>query len=147
VNAKRGRSDAENAGRPAHATQPPQYRVEYRINLTLSVSDPQALWTAAAARLLAAPDMSLDDVIDVIGPREDPSINDCIAMLAKPVALAGCDMDDFWVDRAHDRRPPAKSVVATCDFKLPSVGLERPSKPVRRPSPYLEFCGTSPYAD
>lgn len=82
---------------------------EYRVNLTLAVVDPQALWAAAAAKLLSAPDMILSDVIDVIGPREDPSITDCIAMLAKPATLAGCLLDDFWIDglRGCPARPDA----------------------------------------
>lgn len=145
MNAERARFDVGDVNSDAHAIHPAPYRVEYRINLTLSVSDPQALWTAAAARLLAAPDMTLDDVLDVIGPREDPSINDCIAMLAKPIAMAGCEMDDFWIDRAHDRRAPKTAPVSALDFKIPPVTQDAHGpQPVRRTSPYLALCGTSP---
>lgn len=49
--------------------------------------------------------MTLDDVIDVLGPSEDPSLNDCIATLLKPETVAGCLLDDFWID-AFARTPP-----------------------------------------
>lgn len=78
---------------------------EYRISLTLAVSDGRALWTAAAARLLASSGMTFDDVVEMIGPCEDPSISDCIATLVKPDGLAGCLLDDFWVD-AFPNTPP-----------------------------------------
>ncbi|WP_052134496.1 hypothetical protein [Sphingomonas sp. 37zxx] len=71
---------------------------EYRVNLTIAVRDVEALWVAAAARLLSAPGMTLDDVIDVIGPQQDPAVEECIATVAKPTALPGCIMDDFWID-------------------------------------------------
>ena len=71
---------------------------EYRINITLAVNDVARLWSAAAAKAMAAPGMRIEDVLDTIGPREAPSVRDCIAMLAAPGPLAGCSMDDFWID-------------------------------------------------
>ena len=68
------------------------------MTLTLAVHDVVALWSAAAARGMAAPGAAIEDVLDVIGPREDPSISDCIAMLAAPLPLPGCLVDDFWID-------------------------------------------------
>lgn len=65
------------------------------ITLGLSVHDREALWDAAAAKGLLAPGMRLSDVIDVIGPREDPAIVECIAMLAQPPSMPGCEFQSF----------------------------------------------------
>lgn len=73
---------------------------QVRIALTFTVRDREALWDAAASRGLAAPGMIIDDVVDVIGPREDPSIPDCLAMLVQPMAAPGCLLDQFDVSRA-----------------------------------------------
>ena len=69
-----------------------------RVTFTLSVSDRDALWGAAAAQALAAPGTRLGDVIEVIGPREDPSIADCIAMLTQPAPMPGCELDTFEIE-------------------------------------------------
>lgn len=69
----------------------------FTVSLTLTVDDARALWSAAADRALAAPGMTLADVLDTIGPREDPAIAECIAMLAGPAKIAGCDLDAFEV--------------------------------------------------
>lgn len=105
---------------------------EYRVNLTLAVVDPQALWAAAAAKLLSAPDMILSDVIDVIGPREDPSIIDCLAMMAKPAAVAGCMLDDFWIDGLHGC-PARPDAVATGITHQPGSA---DTAPRRLPTPH-----------
>lgn len=72
----------------------------FSATLTLNVEDARALWTAAAEKALQAPGMTLSDVLDTIGPREDPSIADCIAMLVVPAGIAGCTLDDFTVRTA-----------------------------------------------
>ena len=72
----------------------------FTVTLTLAVEDAQALWAAAADRALASPGMTLSDVLDTIGPREDPSIADCIAMLTAPAAVPGCALDGFAVREA-----------------------------------------------
>ncbi|AQR73619.1 hypothetical protein [Sphingomonas sp. LM7] len=69
----------------------------FTVTLTLNVADARALWGAAADKALQA-GMALSDVLDTIGPREDPSIADCIAMLTAPTAIAGCELDDFTVE-------------------------------------------------
>ncbi|ATY32074.1 hypothetical protein [Sphingomonas psychrotolerans] len=71
----------------------------FTVTLTLNVEDAQALWSAAADKALQA-GMALSDVLDTIGPREDPSVSDCIAMLTAPNAVAGCALDDFTVQVA-----------------------------------------------
>jgi hypothetical protein len=68
----------------------------FTVTLTLNVEDAHALWSAAADKALQA-GMALSDVLDTIGPREDPSVADCLAMLTAPSAIAGCALDGFTV--------------------------------------------------
>ena len=69
----------------------------FTVTLTLNVEDAHALWSAAADKALQA-GMALSDVLDTIGPREDPSIADCIAMLTAPGAIAGCALNNYSVE-------------------------------------------------
>lgn len=78
----------------------PATKTAFTATLTLTVEDARALWTAAAEKAMQAPGMTLSDVLDTLGPREDPSIADCIAMLVVPAGIAGCELDDFSVDVA-----------------------------------------------
>ena len=71
---------------------------EYRITITLAVNDVARLWSAAAAKAMSAPGMRIEDVLDTIGPREAPSVRDCLAMLTVPGAIPGACVDDFWID-------------------------------------------------
>src|SRR3954468_2112902 len=73
----------------------------FTVTLKLEVEDAGALWSAAAEKALQAPGMTLADVLDTLGPREDPSIADCIAMLTAPTAIPGCALDDFDVSATH----------------------------------------------
>lgn len=73
-------------------------QAEYRVTLTLAVRDARRLWAAALDKGLRAPGAVIDDVLDVIGPQEDPAIAECIAMLAAPAQMPGCAVDDFWID-------------------------------------------------
>jgi hypothetical protein len=73
----------------------------FTVSLTLTVDDARALWSAAADRALAAPGMTLADVLDTIGPREDPAVAECIAMLTGPAQIAGCALDGFEVLPNH----------------------------------------------
>jgi hypothetical protein len=41
-------------------------------------------------RCLSQADLSADEVEDLIGPLEDPSIADCLMVLALPERLPGC---------------------------------------------------------
>ncbi|MBO9623746.1 MAG: hypothetical protein J7500_13650 [Sphingomonas sp.] len=72
----------------------------FTVTLTLKVEDAGQLWAAAAERALAAPGMTLADVLDTLGPREDPSIADCIAMLTAPAAVPGCTLEGYAVREA-----------------------------------------------
>lgn len=69
-----------------------------QVTLAFSIHDREALWEAAAKKGLAAPGMRLADVIDVIGPREDPALAECVAMLAPPASMAGCTLDRFDIE-------------------------------------------------
>lgn len=86
----------------------------FTVTLTLNVEDVRALWSAAAEKALQAPGMMLSDVLDTLGPREDASIADCIAMLAAPAAIAGCALEDFTV-----RTAPAAATEPTALRQLP----------------------------
>lgn len=85
----------------------------YTVTLSLVVEDAALLWAAAAERALAAPGATLADVLDTIGPREDPSIPECIAMLTAPKAIPGCGLDQFAV--REEATPAAHRI------QLPSV--------------------------
>ena len=74
---------------------------QIRVALTFSVSDSQKLWDAAAERGLASPGMALEDLIDVLGPREDPSIAECLALLVQPAPTPGCLLEQFDVTPAR----------------------------------------------
>lgn len=88
----------------------PEASGSFTVALTLNVADARALWSAAADRALAAPGMTLADVLDTIGPREDPSIADCIAMLTSPGAIAGCALEGFDIVENDAGLPPAQII-------------------------------------
>lgn len=69
----------------------------FTVTLTLTVENPRDLWSAAADRAMAAPGMVLSDVLDTIGPREDPAISECLSMLTAPKAIPGCTLEDFEI--------------------------------------------------
>lgn len=69
----------------------------YEVSMRLAVRDPARLWRTAAARALRLGNCTQEDVEDMFGPMEDPSIADCIAMLIGPGDLAGCRFEEFSV--------------------------------------------------
>jgi len=77
------------------------------VALRIEVTDPAALWSAAAARALAAPGTTINDVIDTLGPREDPHIGDCLLMLMLPGSIDGAVVTGVQVEDATDPAPPA----------------------------------------
>ncbi|KRC79047.1 hypothetical protein [Sphingomonas sp. Root241] len=89
----------------------------FTVTLTLNVEDVRALWTAAAEKALQAPGMTLSDVLDTFGPREDASIADCIAMLTAPDAIAGCALDDFSVRTAPVAMVPGAVIQLPVDAR------------------------------
>ncbi|WP_179045961.1 hypothetical protein [Sphingobium lactosutens] len=73
---------------------------EFEFTLKLRVECPNTLWKAAAHHCMNIFDYSRDDIIDLIGPAEDPSIEDCLLMLALPARMAGCTMLSTAIDAA-----------------------------------------------
>ncbi|WP_165912201.1 hypothetical protein [Novosphingobium sp. PhB165] len=65
-------------------------QIEYWFSLKLRVDSPGKLWQAAALRCLAQPGICEDDVAEMIGPADDPSIADCLMVLALPEHVPGC---------------------------------------------------------
>lgn len=138
-------SAAHDQVSPLDLTARPQ--PAFRISLTLAVSDVQALWTAAAAKMLCASGMTLDDVLDVIGPREDPSISECVAAIANPAVLPGCVLDDFWIDGLRVRSPRIEGAALGPEQR--PVSGESPSRrpsAALRPRAKLRLCTIPPVA-
>jgi hypothetical protein len=86
----------------------------YRLTLSLAITDPAALWAAAAALAMNCPYMTMDDVIETIGPIDSPQIDDCLALLMQPERFGGCDIHGLDVAlvqdpiaSAHDDLPPS----------------------------------------
>jgi hypothetical protein len=99
--------DRPGSASTASCTQP-----AFRIELSLTVADAAALWNAAFAAGLETPGASRDDLVQVIGPAEDPDLAACLAMLAAPAGLAGCELDDFELVelRSAPKRAPANDM-------------------------------------
>lgn len=95
----------------------------YRINLTLKVGDAGALWEAAARRALAATaGLTLTDVEDMFGPREAPSISDCLTMLMFPDDMTGYVVTDFKTSEDDGGAAPDRD---ESEPMLPLAGIAR----------------------
>lgn len=83
---------------------------EFHVKIALSVRDIGLLWRMAAAHALTISGLEQEDIEEVIGPLDDPSIAECLAMLLVPQPTAGCVMTDFSVEPVTrvTRRKPAK---------------------------------------
>jgi hypothetical protein len=93
---------------------------QFRVSLTLSVTDADALWVAAVDRGVAA-GLAHEDVEEIVGPREDPALADCIAMLTAPAPLAGCRLGDFLVEDLAERAVPTAPRPASAKPTLAAV--------------------------
>ena len=62
----------------------------FNFSLQLEIESRSQLWQAAALECMKQPSMTLEDVTDLIGPVEDPSVHDCIMMLALRTQVDGC---------------------------------------------------------
>lgn len=80
----------------------------YRLALSLAIDDPARLWTAAATLALQSPGMTMDDVVDTIGSRELPQLDDCLALLLQPERFAGCTLHTLEIDRPAAPRAQAR---------------------------------------
>jgi len=77
---------------------------EFEFRLKLRVECPTALWHAAARRCGSGIDPSIDDIVELIGPPEDPSIADCLMALALPDRIPGCTMTNVFLAPEGDQR-------------------------------------------
>lgn len=91
---------------------------EYWFSLKLRVDSPAQLWQAAALRCLSQTDLNRDEVEDLLGPVEDPSIADCLMMLALPERLPGCTRLDTAL------RPVEATPLAARSAREPSDALD-----------------------
>ena len=85
-----GRSGRKEAGNRASSRR-------FDVSMRLSVCEAGLLWRMAAAQALSHGGLTEEDVVEMFGPMEDPSLADCIAMLAGPDNLAGCRFEEFSV--------------------------------------------------
>lgn len=118
--------------------------MDFSVSLSVSVIDPATLWLAAAEVAMAAPGMTLDDVIATIGSEHDPEIANCIAMLLQPAQLTGCDVqaltlhpvapgasDHHGVATLHANQPGTPRPTPLGVNFLRRVGMIRPLPPPR----------------
>lgn len=87
--------------------RPSGVQQEYWFSLKLRVDSAAQLWQAAALRCLSQAELSQDEVEDLIGPLEDPSIADCLMVLALPERLPGCSRLDTALHPVDTRAPAA----------------------------------------
>jgi hypothetical protein len=95
----------------------------FRVALSITVDDAQALWNAAADRALSAPGITIADVLDTIGPREDPAILECISMLTAPGCIPGCALESYQIDEVLVSRQAVRflPIQAHCTPLLPAA--------------------------
>lgn len=107
----------QNAGR--------NFGDRYKINLTLKVGDAEALWEAAARRALASTaGLTLTDVEAMFGPREAPSIGDCLTMLMFPNDMTGYVVTDFTTSEDNgDAAPDCSDPDETDRMVRPLAGI------------------------
>ena len=84
-----------NMERPLPASLAAFAQSAYRIELSLNVTDAAALWQAAFDKGLSSLAASRDDLVEMIGPAEDPDLGACLTLLTLPSAIPGCALEDF----------------------------------------------------
>lgn len=103
----------------------------YRLTLEFSVEDSSRLWDAAAARYRKGVGLSLAEVMETIGPREDPSIEDCLMTIALPQGVEGCILTDFDLTQVEDasmckkrsaQLPLSVQLRGYAQFQTPQIG-------------------------
>lgn len=63
----------------------------YELRCQLNIDDASALWDSAATKAMTYPDTTHETVVEMIGPREDPEIAECLLLLLQP-SVAGCGL-------------------------------------------------------
>lgn len=70
----------------------------YNLAISLCVSDSVKLWDSACRSLMQVGTVDLDEIVDLLGPREAPSIEDCIVTLFDLGSSQGCLPIDFSLE-------------------------------------------------
>lgn len=66
--------------------------------LKVRVECPSTLWRAAASHCMRNTAIRVEDLTDLIGPPEDPSIEDCLMALTLPTHIPGCSLLDVHLE-------------------------------------------------
>ena len=66
--------------------------------LKVRVKCPSILWRAAASHCMRETAIRAEDLAELIGPSEDPSIEDCLMALALPAQIPGCSLLDVHLE-------------------------------------------------
>lgn len=105
----------------------------YELRCQLNIDDASALWDAAAAKAMTYPDTTPETVVEMIGPREDPEIAECLLLLLQP-SVAGCDLVTLSCDSvgAAMSAPTAEIKPRTATVAIGTV----------RPPPFLRTWNT-----
>ena len=78
----------------------------HQIVATVSVCNPLALWDVASDLLTDTADLSPEDIIELIGPREDPAIEACLmSLISSPDRIPGSSLEELLVSPTEDQRP------------------------------------------
>jgi hypothetical protein len=78
----------------------------HQIVATVSVSNPLALWEVANNILTGVSDLSVEDVVELIGPREDPAIEAClVSLISSPDRIPGSSLDELLVSPTGVQEP------------------------------------------
>ena len=108
-----------------------------RVNLTFqfSITDPAALWRAAAQRCMNGTGLSPEDVFETLGPPEDPSVEDCLAMLLSAPLIPGCAIEDMAIEAAEDDLLPLAGEAPIPAPRLPIEAMSGLFDPRLQPNP------------
>lgn len=71
---------------------------EFEFKLKIRVDCHAKLRSAAVRRCGPDADVQSEEVIELFGPTEDPSLADCLMALVLPESMAGCTMLNVKVD-------------------------------------------------
>ncbi|GFE73427.1 hypothetical protein NTCA1_10760 [Novosphingobium sp. TCA1] len=88
---------------------------EFWFSLKVRVDSTSQLWQAAALRCMSQSDMSYEDVDELIGPIDDPSIADCLMILALPDRVPGCTRLDVALQASES--PPMAAPLGSSDCR------------------------------
>lgn len=110
----------------------------YELRCQLTIDDASALWDSAATKAMTYPDMTPETVVEMIGPREDPEIAECLLLLLQP-SVAGCELVTLSCDSVGAAISVPAISVPTAEIKprAPTVAIG-----AVRPPPFLRTWNT-----